>query len=434
MALGWLRRLRASVARSTTANPAQWLIEWVRGGPETAAAIPVSPESAMRCAAVYACVRVLSEDVGKLPLIVYRRTKDGGKERASDHPLFALLGRAPNPRQTSFEFREMLQAHLELRGNAYAEIERDGRGRPIALWPQIPTRVEVRQADDGDLFYRIQDGKGGHRDVSGANMLHLRGLSSDGIMGLSTIGLQREAVGMALAAEKYGATFFANDAQPRGVLMHPASLDEQASKNIRDSWQKRQTGDDRHKVAVLEEGMKYVPMGMTNEDAQFLETRKFQRGEIASIFRIPPHKIGDLERATFSNIEQQAIEYVVDALLPRLRRWEQALERVLLAETEQQGMLIEFLVDGLLRGDLASRYAAYAVGRQWGWLSINDVREKENMNRIPGKGGDDYIVPLNQGPAGAPPPAATPPASDPATPPKGGKLMVVPDGPEVLAS
>lgn len=403
---------------SNTANPQSWFLEWVRDGQASASAIAVSPETALRCAAVYACIRVISEDVAKLPLILYRRKKDGGKERAIDHPLYNLLARRPNRRHTSFEFRQMQQAQLELRGNSYAAIERDALYRPVALWPYPAARTTVLEAPDGSLFYRFQPKRGGEAIIlPERDVVHERGLMLDDTMGLKPVDHAREAIGMALASEKYGAMFFANDAQPRGVLYHPDPLKDTARRNIIESFNKDGAGKDRHKVQILEEGMKYQQIGMTNEDAQFLATRNYQREEIAAFWRIPQHKIGILTRSTFSNIEQQSLEYVSDTLLPRLRSREQRLEVSLLSESEQNDYYIEHLVDGLLRGDLAARYSAYNVARQNGILNADEIRALENLDKRADGHGADYLHPANMLVDGSDPTAAArdPQPATPAT-------------------
>lgn len=415
----WSRMAAAAMAfKSDAANPSEWLINWVRGGGPTASGESVSPTSAMRIGAVFACVRVVSEDVAKLPLILYRRRNDGGKDRATDHPLYQLLGSQPNPRQTSFEWREQQQAHIELRGNAYNYIDRDGRGRPRLLLPMYPDRTTVLKAEDGTPFYRYQPDRGNAEIYSASEVLHPRGLSVDGgYTGLSTIAQAREAIGMAAAAEKYGAQFFANDAQPRGILYHPNTLGDKAQANVTKSWQEDKSKKDRHKIAVLEEGMRYQQLGLSNDEAQFLETRNLQREEIAGFFRVPQHKIGILTRSTFSNIEQQALEYVTDSLLPRLRRCEERYNTTLLSASEQKDYFFEHLVDGLLRADIAARYTAYQIAFINGFLNSNEIRAIENRNPRPG--GDEFRVPANTLPSDgkSPAPATTPAETDPSETP-----------------
>ena len=382
---------------SGTVNPRQWFLDWIFGGSKSAAGVTVTPDSAMRCATVQACVQVIEQDVAKVPFILYRRKPDGGRERAVKHPLYNLVGRTPNHLQTAYEFRQFMQRMLCLRGNAYAVILRDGAGRPVQLLPQLPTHTTIKRYVEGlqsELFYEFTGVQTGEKiTVPEADVLHIRDGSDDGVVGKSRITQAREAIGLALGAQEYGARFFANDATPPGVLIHPQALKGEAAANIKKSWKEQQGGKNRHEVAVLEEGMKYEQVGLSNEDAQFLDTRKYQRSEIYALWRIPAHKVGDLDKATFSNIEHQALEYVGDALQPWFTNWEQRCAKSLLSEKEQAEYYFEFLVDGLLRGDIKTRYEAYKTGIMHGFLSPNDVRDKENMNRIPN--GDIYLQPVN---------------------------------------
>ena len=358
----------------------------------------VNEMTAMQTTAVYACVRILSEAIASLPIHVYRY-KDGGKERVCDHPLYTLLHDEPNPEMTSFVFRETLMTHLLLWGNAYAQIIRDGRGQVIALYPLMPDRMRVDRDENGQIYYRYQLGadeshldKAGTVDLSPKDVLHIPALGFDGLVGYSPIAMARNSIGMAIACEDFGASFFRNGAAPSGVLEHPGVLKN--PEKLRAAWE-AQYGGSRNsgRVAVLEEGMKFNPIAIPPEQAQFLETRKFQVDEIARIFHVPPHMIGDLERSTFSNIEQQSLEFVKYTLNPWVCRWEQALTRSLLSPKEKREYSIKFNVDGLLRGDYQSRMNGYAVGRQNGWMSANDIRELENHDRISAEqGGDLYLV------------------------------------------
>lgn len=350
----------------------------------------VNERTAMQTTTVYACVRILSETLASLPLHMYKHT-DTGKEKALLNPLYRLLHDEPNSEMTSFVFRETLMSHLLLWGNAYAQIIRDGRGRVMALYPLLPDRMEVDRTAIGELFYEYQSDKG-KAVLRKEDVLHIPGLGFDGIKGQSPIAMAKNAIGMAIATEEYGAKFFSNGANPGGVLEHPGVVKD--PKRVRDSWNAVYQGSSNaHRVAVLEEGMKFTPIGIPPEQAQFIATRKFQLNEIARIFRIPPHMIGDLEKSSFSNIEQQSLEFVKYTLDPWVVRWEMALQKALLTPTEKQEYFIKFNVDGLLRGDYQSRMNGYAVGRQNGWLSANDIRELEDLNRIPEElGGDLYLI------------------------------------------
>lgn len=359
----------------------------------------VNERTAMQTTAVYACVRILSETVASLPLQMYRYTH-GGKEKVYDHPLYYILHDQPNQEMTSFVFRETLMSHLLIWGNAYAQIIRDGRGQVLGLYPLLPDKMQVDRNDRGELIYiyrRTSEENPNFREfgqiyLRQQDVLHIPGLGFDGLVGYSPIALAKNTVGMTMACEEYGASFFANGANPGGVLEHPGTLKDPGK--VRESWNAVYRGtNNAHKVAVLEEGMKYQQIGIPPEEAQFLETRKFQLNEIARLYRIPPHMIGDLERSSFSNIEQQSLEFVKYTLDHWVVRWEQALKKALLLPQEKQDYFIKFNVDGLLRGDYEGRMNGYAVGRQNGWFSTNDIREMEDMNPIPAEeGGDLYLV------------------------------------------
>jgi len=380
-------------------EPPKWLLASASGW-ETATGVHVTPENALQVTAVLACVRVLAESVASLPLVVYQRLPGGGKRRATDHYLYPLLHNQPNPEMTSLEFRETKMGHLLTWGNAYGEIELDGFGRVRAVWPLRPDRMKVRRRQ-GQLqyLYRLPESVGGNEITLPKELVfHVKGLGFDGLVGYSPVSLARQAIALAMATEEYGARFFGNDATPGLVLQHPGKLKPAAEKNIRESWQEEYGPlKKKHRMAILEEGMKAEKIGFPPEDSQFLQTRRFQVAEIARIYNVPPHKIADLERATFSNIEHQAIDFVTGSVRTWLVRWEQAILRDLFTAADRREFFAEFLVDALLRGDTQTRYQAYATARQWGWFNANDIRELENQNPI--KGGDVYLVPLNMIPA-----------------------------------
>lgn len=385
--------------RSNLSNPSRWLIDAL-GGNQSYTGKSVNAETAMTLTAVYACVRILSETVASLPFNVYRRLDPKGKEKATDHYLFPVLRSRANGEMTAFVFWETVMHHLLLWGNAYAEIEYDGGGRARGLWPLNPKNTYPERTEDGRLVYKtiLPDGRGVVLPFE--KVLHIPGLGFDGLVGYNPIRLAREAIGLGLAAEEYGARFFGNGAKPGGVLEHPGHLDEEAIKNLRESWNEMHSGlSKQHRIAILEEGMTYKQIGVPPEEAQFLETRKFQVTEIARFFRVPPHMLADLERATFSNIEQQSIDFVTHSIRPWLVRIEQSVNFKLFGQEGAKKYFAEFVVDGLLRGDIKSRYEAYAIGRQNGWLSADDIREKENMNPLPNGQGEHYLVPLNMIPA-----------------------------------
>ena len=360
---------------------------------------PVNEHTAMQMTAVYSCVRILAEAVAGLPLHLYKYTASGGKEKALSHPLYFLLHDEPNPEMSSFVFRETLMTHLLLWGNAYAQIIRNGKGEVIALYPLMPNRMSVDRDSSGALYYTYTRYSDETPTMNGmtvtlrpSEVLHIPGLGFDGLVGYSPIAMAKNAIGMAIACEEYGAKFFANGAAPGGVLEHPGTIKD--PQKVRDSWNAAYQGSSNsHRVAVLEEGMKYQPIGISPEQAQFLETRKFQINEIARIFRVPPHMVGDLEKSSFSNIEQQSLEFVKYTLDPWVIRWEQAISRSLLRPDEKKLYFAKFNVDGLLRGDYVSRMNGYATARQNGWMSANDIRELENLDRIPPElGGDLYLI------------------------------------------
>ena len=359
----------------------------------------VTERSAMQMTAVYSCVRILAEAIAGLPLHLYRYTPDGSKVKAVDHPLYLLLHDEPNPEMSSFVFRETLMTHLLLWGNAYAQIIRNGKGEVIALYPLMPNRMSVDRDEHGQLYYTYTRASDEALTMNGmtvllppSDVLHIPGLGFDGLVGYSPIAMAKNAIGLAIATEEYGAKFFANGAAPSGVLEHPGTIKDPS--RVREAWMSQFGGSaNSGKVAVLEEGMKYTPISISPEQAQFLETRKFQINEIARIFRIPPHMVGDLEKSSFSNIEQQSLEFVKYTLDPWVIRWEQSIQRALLRPEEKKRYFAKFNVEGLLRGDYQSRMNGYAVARQNGWMSANDIRELENLDRIPAEaGGDLYLV------------------------------------------
>lgn len=357
----------------------------------TQSGIRVSADAAMRLSAVFACVRVLSETFAVLPFGLFRR--EGARKIAvTDHWLVKLM-RRPNPWQNGFEWREMMQGHLALRGNAFNRVTTNSRGEITELWPMHPDRVKIEMLPSGDYRYRFKQPDGTDTVYTRADVWHLRGLSSDGIIGLSPLEVARETIGLGIAAQEYGARFFQNDARPGGGWIEfPGSFkDKGARETFRETWQGMQSGGNRHKTAVLEFGMKYHELGIKNNDAQFLETRQFQVTDIARVFRMPPHLIGDLSRSTNNNIEQQSLEFVTFTMTPWAERWEAAIETDLLLEDD--GLEVEFDFAGLLRGDQAARAEFYTSGITNGWLTRNEARASENLNPIDGL--DEPLVPLN---------------------------------------
>lgn len=360
----------------------------------------VSALSAMQTSAVYACVRVIAETVASLPLNVFEIT-DEGSRKAYDHPLYRLLHDEPNSEMTSFIWRETMLTHLLLWGNSYTQIIRSGRNGILGLYPLLPDQMTVDRASNGELTYEYTTSSGQTVKLRPEDVLHIPGLGFDGIMGYSPIAMEKNAIGLALATEEYGSKFFQNGARPGGVLTHPHTVKD--PKKLQESWNAAYGGSTNSgRVAVLEEGMEYKPITMPNNEAQYLETRKFQVEEICRIYRVPPHMIGDLSHATFSNIEHQSISFAVHTIRPWLTRIEQGINRALIAEGEKTRFYVQFNLDGLMRGDYKSRMEGYAIARQNGWMSANDIRELENMNPIPDEeGGNTYLCNGNMIPISA---------------------------------
>jgi len=394
--IGKLRELGRAIAgrfsrRAHPRDPA--LIQWFGGGTASASGAVVTEDTAMNHTAVYACVRILAETVASLPLSVYQRKEPRGKELARRHPLHRVLHDEPNPWMSAFTFRETMMGHLVLRGNAYAEKVFDGSGQVVELWPLPPDRVRPVVADD-ELYYDVQSD--GQKRLPAQRVLHLKAFGGDGLTGYSPIRMAREAIGLAMACEESGARLFGNGSRPGGILTHPGQLGDKARANLKSGWEAAQGGlSNMHRLAILEEGMKWEQTGIAPEDAQYLETRRFQLAEIARWFRVPLHLLQDLEHASYATVEQQGIDFTVHSIRPWCVRLEQEYARQLFLPRDRSDYFAEHKIDGLLRGETAARYSAYAVGRQWGWLSIDDVRDLENMNPLPEDRGGDYMQPMN---------------------------------------
>lgn len=364
--------------------------------PSSKSGINITEESAMRLSAVYACVRILSESIASLPLKIYKRGPDGSKRAAYEHPLYRILHDVPNGRQSSFEFRETIIAHLNLWGNAYIKKVIDNKGRVTELKPLAPWNVRIYEdmsrPEEYQFQYVYQD-QYGQKVYFSHEIVHIKGLSLNGKAGLSPIAYAREAIGLGLAAEQFGNQYFGQGTNLGGTLESPNALSDAAYNRLRaDMLAKRQGLNNSHGVMILEEGLKFSKTTIPPEDSQFIETRKFQLTEIARIFRIPPHMIADLEKATFSNIEHQGIQFVVHTLRPWLVRIEQAYFMQLLTNEEQKDYVIEFNVDGLLRGDFKTRQEGYAIARQNGWMNADDIRKLENMDPMEEELGKVYLV------------------------------------------
>jgi HK97 family phage portal protein len=417
-----VRELFSLVQRRSTsglANPAPWLVDLFGGGGTSKAGVNVNVNTALEW--VFDAVQVRSQTIASLPFKLFRQKPNGDKELATGHPLYRIAHGQPHPDLTSFEFRAMLNAHLDLRGNAYAQIVRDGSGRVRRLVPLHPDRVRVKRAEefsaDGlrPLIYEVtNEGLGTSFPLSSFDVLHLRGYTSDGICGISPIRLKAETLGLGIAVNEHAARMFSNGAQPAGHIKHPAKLGDPGRENIRKSWQAIHGGvHNAGKVAILEEGMSYEKIGLSNEDAQLLESRKYSKIEVAAMYRVPPHMIGgEFSANNYNNVESMGLDFVKFCMLAIIENWEQRWNASLLSEEEQGEYFFKFNVSALLRGDTKSRNEAHriALGRagEPGWITVNDIREMEDMNRI--EGGDVLFSGVAAG-SDKPAPASAPAAS-----------------------
>jgi HK97 family phage portal protein len=399
---------RASSGNSSgIATPEKWVEEWFSGGASTGAGVFLSEETALYYSPFFAGVNAISTDVGKLPLPVFERL-ERGRRKATDHPLYWVLQHEPNALMPPIALRRTVQGHAMTWGTGYLNIVWNSRGQVEELWPLRPDRIKPEfthsrtVAGKFSLMYRYEDPVNGIRVRLFPNeVLPIGGLGFDGVRGYSLVSMARHSLGLGVALERFGSAFFGNGARPGGVLKHPKKLSDDGRKRLQADWDNMHRGLDRaQRVAILEEGLDWKDVGIPPEDAQFLETRKLQVAEAARWLRIPPHKIGDLDRSTNNNIEHQGLEYVTDTLLGWLIGWEQMINMRLFTSLEKRRFYAEHVVDALVRGDLKSRFEAYAIARNWGWMSANDVQEKENGNPLPGEQGDIYLVPLNTIPAG----------------------------------
>lgn len=412
--MGLISWLAGAERRSANISLAEWDLILQQTTSASATGRSVTPGTALGSVAVFACVTILTDTIASLPLPVYRRLAGGGKEKAPEHPLYNILHDQPNPEMTSMEFRETLVGHLALWGNAYAEIQWDPYTQDVlALWPLRPDHMSVGRRENGQLYYEYRMPDGRPKVFAKELILHLRLWGGDGLIGYSPISMARQAIGLTLAAEEYGARFFGNDSRPGGVLKHPGKLTPDGAKRLREGWELAHKGlTQSNRVAVLEEGVEWQQIGLPPEDAQFLQTRGFQTAEIARLFRIPPHMIADVERSTSwgTGIEQQSIGFAVYTILPWTTRIEQRMQMSLLDPAERRTYFVEHLITGLLRGDVKTRYDAYSIGRNNGWLNADEIREMENMNPIPDGAGQVYWQSMNVQEMGKEP---SPPAPSP---------------------
>lgn len=363
----------------------------------TAAGVAVDEASAVKIAAVYACVSVVSRTLASLPFNLYRQLSPRGREIDSGSDLHHLLHKEPNPEMSSFNFRQAMGWHLVLRHVAYAEIQRNGAGDVVALWPLPPKYVTPRRDRDGNLYYGVSvPGVSAVQALPAYRVLHLKGNTEDGIAAMRPVEVNSESLGLASAVHENAARYFGNGSRPGGLLLHPSTLSKEAKKRLKESWEEAQGGlKNAHRVAVLEDGLKWEAMNLSPEESQLVQSRVNSIEEVARIFNVPLHMIGHLANASFATVEQQNIGYAVHTVLPWCVCIEQDYDRQVLAVKQRRTHFVKHVLDGLLRGDTAARYSAYAIGRNWGWLSIDDVREKEDMNPLPDGRGGDYVQPMN---------------------------------------
>lgn len=362
-----------------------------------AAGVSVTVERALTLPVVYDCLQVLSQTIGSLPYAVFERDASGAKQRRPEHPLMDVLA-DPNPETTDVEFLGQMVFDLASDGNFFAEIRAGDLGPISELWRHEPQRVTVERVSDGTKRYLVQRSDGTTRIFTDEEMWHVKvlPLTNDGLRGMAPIHAGREVIGASIALQDYAARFFDNDCTPPFVLEHPSNFKDDTSRMNFLGAVKRWWGGRNHSPGILEYGIKFNRVGIDNQQAQFLDTRKELDFALARLWRMPPHKVGLLDKATFSNIESQALEFVTDTLLPWLKLIEKSIRKHLVLSKR---VFFEFNVAGLLRGDIKSRFEAYAQGRQWGWLSVNEVRSLENMSPV--AGGDTRLTPLNMTPVGS---------------------------------
>lgn len=383
------------------ADPAYWVKKLWLGKLATDSGIEIDEDTILTFSAVWAAVNIISGAIGFLPFNVYKRIDEKKKERVYNHPVYTLLHDRPNKYMSAQDFREILQSHILLWGNCYAEIERDKMGTPTALWPVLPNRI-ISKIINGILLYDVRAANNISVTLQANDILHCKGLGFDGLKGYSVIEYMANNVALGVASEKYSSKFFANDSTPAGLLQVEGSISKETKDELKKEWEIIHKGTDKqHQIAVMHSGLKYQSIGIPAKDAQLIESRKFSIIDVARWFSIPPHLLRDLDRATFSNIEHQGIEFVTFTLMRWLKKWEHECRYKFFDQESEKDYFAEFNVDGLLRGDIGARYTAYNIGRQAGFLCVNDIREKENMDYV--EGGDTFLEPLNMQPVGTSP-------------------------------
>ena len=374
----------------TLGHPQAGLIGWL-GGANTVSDVVVTDATALTFSAVWCATRVIAETLASLPCVLYRRLPDGSREHALDDDRYWLVNDEPNTAMSASSFFEALTGQMVLLGNCYSRLVYDGLGRLERIDPFLPETVTPR-VNGQEIEYLVSSGG---EVIQSADMLHVMGLSGDGLVGYSVIAKARESLGAAIAAEQMASAQFGSGSVPGGILVSPMRLDKEKREHLRREWEEIHRGPTKGgRVAILHGGMDYKPLAISNEDSQFLQSREFSIRDVARWFRVPSHMLFDTKDSSVrANIEQQAIEFIVYSMRPWLNRWERELKRKLLTRAERKTLYFEFALDSLLRGDIASRYAAYSIARQWGWLSVNEIRQTENLNAVPG--GDVYLQPSN---------------------------------------
>ncbi len=401
--MGLLDRLLEN--RATLARPTTWLMDALNGNP-TASGVSVTQETALRNPAVYRAVSLISSTVAQLPLKVYRRLPDYGKVEEKSHQIYGLIHDAPNPEMTAVDFREAVQTDLCLYGNAFAQIVRDDQGRVTQLWPLRSAWMQMSRDKDRTLVYQYQTPDQRYEwkhDAQRPSVLHLRSFSADGIVGRSPIQVARESIAAAIAADEYGARYWGNNSVPNGVLQGPknARLTTEAHQRLRTSWEAAHRGvSQSHRVALLEDGWTWNPISVANRDAQWVEARQLGVVDVCRLYSLPPWSLFDMNQtSTYNTVEQQSLDFIKEMTV-WLRRWESQIDKDLLgARRNGRTFFAAFTVEGLLRSDIQTRYQSYATARQWGWMSTNEIRVRENLNSL-GPKGDVYLQPLNMVDAG----------------------------------
>lgn len=381
---------------SDVTNPQQWFVDLL-GGQKTSSGMTINGDSALMNSNVYTCASILGGDIGKLPIQVFKR-RSGGVQKENSHPTSKLLGTRANPYMSAYIFKELMEVHAAIWGNGYAYIEWNFDGFPKALWPLDPSLTDVRVDDKGQVWYVTSVPGGEQRKMPWYDVLHFKGIGKSGLKGITPIAVLREDIANQEVSKQFIGSFYANGTTTRGVLKVPTPLNKDAKDRAREEWQKVNSGlDNSHKIAILDGGLDFQNLGMPLKDAEFIETQKFGILEIAKLYKIPPHKLGQLDRATFSNIEQQSLDYVKNTLQPIITNWEQEINYKLFTETEQKRYYVKFNVTSELRGDSQSRAQYYKEMLYAGIYSINEIRELEDRDGI-GEDGDKHFINMSFAP------------------------------------